>query len=316
MSLLLCKKEAEIPYYIETMNLRIRSLQELCYIIYNYPLLAMHDLISPELLDWFRDALSAGYLAARIDQIMAVSAAQGGDGTDDVLGEILRDCNYYSAGEVETCRRRLAFYRSQSREDHAHARGAALFGLRRYLAAIRCFEEENELLSEQERRAAERVRERIRQRRADVLCDIASVRAMLFEKKEALSALADADALCPGERAARLRVLLEQYMPRQDAGTGETSDDLPLEEPGEAVGETAGETDGKAAGEAADTEPDSGFEAAKQRAYQSAAFRELEALEALDIVKRREAISELIRKWKNEYRRMKLDRRQVINERT
>lgn len=294
MSILLCQKEADTPFYIETMNIRIRSLQELCYVIYHYPVLALQELLSQELLAWFRDELSLGYLTARIGQIRAATEASGGDGTEDALLEILRDCNYYTPGETEACRRRLAFYRSLNKEDYAHARGVSFFSLKRYRTAIRCFEEELELLSEQERRTEERLRDRFRQRRAGVLCDIASVRAVLFEKKEALSVLSEAEALSPGEeRSMELCYLLEQYMPvKQEEDRTET--DKPAE-------------DRMAAGTLPLEEQEklqARFEEIRKRVLSAPEVRKFEEIALLDVVKRREALQDLLRKWKKEYRSM------------
>ena len=285
MSLLLCKKGADTPFYSETMNLRLWSLQELCYVIYHYPLLALQDFLSPELLNWLRDELSLGYLTARIAQIRAVAEAAGNDGTDDALTEILRDCNYYTAGEVEACRRKLAFYRGLKQEDQIHARGVSYFKLKRYRAAIRCFEEENELLSEQERRAEERTRKRFRQRRAGVFCDIASARAVLFEKKEALLALSKADALSPVKRSAELRCLIDSL-----------PEEAPAEEPDPAETEAL---------PPAETEKLlQRVEEAKKKAEGSQNYQALLQIEGLDAVKRKEALQKVLREWKKEYRCM------------
>ena len=44
MSLLLCRLEpVQHPYYVEVLGIHIYSSQELCYIIYNNPLLVMED---------------------------------------------------------------------------------------------------------------------------------------------------------------------------------------------------------------------------------------------------------------------------------
>lgn len=52
MSLILCRHEpVRHPYYIERLGIHIASSQELCYVIYNNPLLAMEGLINDNLID-------------------------------------------------------------------------------------------------------------------------------------------------------------------------------------------------------------------------------------------------------------------------
>ena len=46
MSLILCRQEeVKNPLYIEALGIPHLSSQELCYVIYNYPLLAMDHLL-------------------------------------------------------------------------------------------------------------------------------------------------------------------------------------------------------------------------------------------------------------------------------
>ncbi len=46
MSLLLCRQEpVKNPLYVEFLDIHLFSSQELCYVIYNHPLLVMDDFV-------------------------------------------------------------------------------------------------------------------------------------------------------------------------------------------------------------------------------------------------------------------------------
>ena len=59
MSLILCRQEpVKIPLYIEDLGIHIYSSQELCYVIYNNPLLVLEDFIDSRLTCAARRLLS------------------------------------------------------------------------------------------------------------------------------------------------------------------------------------------------------------------------------------------------------------------
>ncbi len=54
MGLILCeKKDCDKPLYIEDLNINIYSLEELCYLIYDNPILVMEDFIDRDLFAFF-----------------------------------------------------------------------------------------------------------------------------------------------------------------------------------------------------------------------------------------------------------------------
>ena len=58
MSLILCRQEpVKIPLYIEDLGIHIYSSQELCYVIYNNPLLVLEDFIDKRLTEFLRSEL-------------------------------------------------------------------------------------------------------------------------------------------------------------------------------------------------------------------------------------------------------------------
>ena len=71
MSLLLCRQEpVKNPFYIEVLDIHIFSSQELCYVIFNHPLLVMDEFVDSALFDFIRQDLGLGTLADRMEKLM------------------------------------------------------------------------------------------------------------------------------------------------------------------------------------------------------------------------------------------------------
>ena len=70
MSLLLCRQEpVKNPYYIDVLDVHIYSSQELCYVIFNHPLLVMDEFVDSSLLDFIRRELALPVLADRMEKL-------------------------------------------------------------------------------------------------------------------------------------------------------------------------------------------------------------------------------------------------------
>ena len=71
MSLILCRQEpVKHPYYIDVLGIHIHSSQELCYIVYNHPVLVMDDFLDDLLIDFIRKDLDMDYLAGRMEKLV------------------------------------------------------------------------------------------------------------------------------------------------------------------------------------------------------------------------------------------------------
>ena len=95
MSLILCRQEqVTFPYYIEELGVHIYSSQELCYVIYNHPLLVMENFVDDRLAEFIRTELRMPFLAERIEKWLDSRGM-----SDDLLFLILQECDYYSPQE-------------------------------------------------------------------------------------------------------------------------------------------------------------------------------------------------------------------------
>ena len=79
MSLILCRNEpVKQPLYIEKLGVHIYSSQELCYVIYQYPLLALNGFVDENLVEFIAVQLDMGFLAVKMEKWM-----KGGGGEED-----------------------------------------------------------------------------------------------------------------------------------------------------------------------------------------------------------------------------------------
>lgn len=69
MSVIVCRPEQVVhPYYVEGLGVNIHSSQEFCYAIYHHPMLFLDKFADQSVIDFIRDELGMGFLAARMEQ--------------------------------------------------------------------------------------------------------------------------------------------------------------------------------------------------------------------------------------------------------
>lgn len=136
MSLILCRQEAcKYPYYIERLGLHIGSSPELCYVIYNNPLLAMGGLIDDHLIQFIEEELAMPFLAAKL-----VKWKKSGEDPDEMIFIILQECYYYTGKEINKFRQIVSAYRKLSPQEFAKETADYYFRLKQYGTAVVYYE--------------------------------------------------------------------------------------------------------------------------------------------------------------------------------
>lgn len=136
MSLILCRQEPVIhPYYIDRLGIHIASSQELCYIIYHHPLLAMDGFVDDHLIQFIREELRQTFLAGKLEAWKKSSEDQ-----DELLIIILQECYYYTGKEIAKYRQKLTAYRKLNRAEFMKETADYYFSLRQYGAAVHYYE--------------------------------------------------------------------------------------------------------------------------------------------------------------------------------
>ena len=128
MSLILCRHEpVEHPYYIDVLGIHIHSSQELCYVIYNHPILVMDDFMDELLIEFIRRELDMDYLAGRMEKLI-----ETGSRSEDVLMLFLSECDYYSDKEIQKFKQTVAALRALHPAEYEKERADYMFRARQY----------------------------------------------------------------------------------------------------------------------------------------------------------------------------------------
>lgn len=131
---LLSGKEAEMPYEVEELDLRLYSIEELCYYIYHHPSLIDDDFIDDHLLTFLQNELDLPEEADKIRRFYKSPSDQ-----DATLLMLLSDVGYYTAAEIQELQRRLISKRRKNGPERILLKADALFSLKRYMKAIRYY---------------------------------------------------------------------------------------------------------------------------------------------------------------------------------
>ncbi len=132
MSLILCRQEpVKHPFYFESLGIRLYSSQELCYVIYNNPLLVLEGFVDKNLIEFIRDDLDMDFLAEKLEKWQL----SGEDG-DELLALILHECDYCHAAEVKRFRQQVLAYRSLPAAEFLKAKADYLFSRKQYGKAV------------------------------------------------------------------------------------------------------------------------------------------------------------------------------------
>lgn len=136
MSLILCRPESvKHPYYAEPLGVHLFSSQELCYVIYQYPLLLMEEVLGDSMLSFIREELKQVFLAEKL-----TACKKNGENPDELLILILEESSSYRAAELQTFRQKLLSYRKLGKAEQIKERADLYASLRQYRAAIRDYE--------------------------------------------------------------------------------------------------------------------------------------------------------------------------------
>lgn len=131
--LILCRtKEAANPYYIKNMDLKIYSLEELCYYIYNNVYLIGMDLVDVRLIEFIENDVAEKKLADRLKFLLEQKA-----GLAEIVLTILKYVDFYTYEEIEKIRGILATLSTQNVYERLKARADSFMQNECYYSAIR-----------------------------------------------------------------------------------------------------------------------------------------------------------------------------------
>ena len=135
-SLILCRtKEAVRPYHIRDMGVRIYTLEELCYLVYNNIYVISKDFFSDSLINFIGEETGEVKLSARLKQLKD----NGGSLTEMVI-TLFMYVDYYTVDEIEAIKEVLSTLNSQSVCERLKTRGDTYLENSCFYSAIRNYE--------------------------------------------------------------------------------------------------------------------------------------------------------------------------------
>ena len=94
---ILCQtKKADKPFFVESINTNIYSLEELCYFLYHNLYLVDSSVINENLCIWISEELDLPRLAAKLRPHLGKFAS-----AEDVLYPVFKEINYLTYDEMK-----------------------------------------------------------------------------------------------------------------------------------------------------------------------------------------------------------------------
>lgn len=269
MSQILCRQEpVSHPFYFDGLGVQLYSSQELCYVIYNHPLLVLEGFVDGNLVEFIRDELNMVFLAAKLEKWQ-----QTGESGDALLFLILTECDYYNATEIRRFSQQLEGYKRLTPPEFAKTKADYLFSRKQYGKAAA--EYEGILEMSEDRPMDDSFL-------AKVYHNLGSSHARLFSMEKAYQAYQKSFDLVKNEEVLKRIYYLSRWNPS-----------LVLKERIRSL-----------ITQATSSAWDEEMEEAKEAAKEAESLKEIEELFSKDPIKRMAGASQMVQKWKMEYRGM------------
>ena len=131
--IILCRtKTAKNPFYIANIDLRIYTLEELCYYIYNNIYLIGFDLVDADLIYFIRRELDEQVLASKLEYLHKNHA-----GLAEMVITLFKYVDYYDAADIEEIREILETLNTQNVYERLKKRADSLLDNSKYASAIK-----------------------------------------------------------------------------------------------------------------------------------------------------------------------------------
>ena len=267
MSLILCRKRASKPFYHSQLNIELWTEQELCYVIYNYPLLCLSDFAGDRLCAWLEEELSLKKLSDMLKVHLRAN-----ESAENILLCILQECSYYEAQEIIEFGKRMTELKKCSEDELTLKTGRLLYAAGRFTESYKRISEALRMVNERICRMKSGIdKSRLEERKADILCDLAVIAIRMQDENKALELLISSELTYYNKRAVKMRYLIN--------GAGNLSD-------------------------SDKAELDKLKEEALSSACETERYKEISSLFEKDSIRIFKDAKAIISRWKNSYRTM------------
>ena len=134
---ILCQtKKADKPFFVESINTNIYSLEELCYFLYHNLYLVDSSVINENLCTWISEELDLPRLAAKLRPHLGKFAS-----AEDVLYPVFKEINYLTYDELKALNVKLAKLDQEAPLLRKKRKGDALVANKMYVSAIKVYQQ-------------------------------------------------------------------------------------------------------------------------------------------------------------------------------
>ena len=134
---ILCQtKKADKPFFVESINTNIYSLEELCYFLYHNLYLVDSSVINENLCIWISEELDLPRLAAKLRPHLGKFAS-----AEDVLYPVFKEINYLTYDELKALNVKLAKLDQEAPLLRKKRKGDALVANKMYVSAIKVYQQ-------------------------------------------------------------------------------------------------------------------------------------------------------------------------------
>lgn len=268
MGLILCSSLMAVrPYYIKELGIHIYSAEELCYVIYENPLLALEGFINENLLEFIKSELGLKLMALQLEKLHS----EGGSDADELI-IILKECDYYSDAEINKYIKQLDKLKKLPVGEYMKLKADYYYGLKLYIRAIGCYKSILKELDETKDAAL----------MSDIYYNLGSSYAGLFKLERAYNAYDEAYRLKKDKSILRMMYYLSLVEPV-----------IELKERYRSLLD-----------ENIDAAWDKKYEETVNNINESPAVKELDEISKKDPIRKKLLMGELLDKYKNEFRNM------------
>ncbi len=129
---MICREpSAKTPYYIESMGIRLYSMEELAFFLYENIYLVDRRMLGERLWDWLRTEMHNPELAEKLKK-----GTESGSSIQNMVLTILRNVNYYTQEELMELSSRMKVLNTYQEQERLKLRADEYFINGNYLAAI------------------------------------------------------------------------------------------------------------------------------------------------------------------------------------
>ncbi len=133
---MLCTKQSEIPYYIQSADINIYSLEELCYYLYNNLYFVDKEFFNQELCDYLKNELKQETLSQKLAYQIYQNAR-----LTEMISLILLNGVYYSKEEINKLSDVLKEIGNKSVAQRLKVRADKLLSEKKYKAALKIYQD-------------------------------------------------------------------------------------------------------------------------------------------------------------------------------